>query len=51
MNITVNAQNSPYQVQGGTVTYSTVTIEAGGYLQLQQQTTLNITTLTIKPAS
>ena len=46
MNITVNAANSPYQIQGGTQTYGTVTIQAGGYLQLQQQTTLNITTLT-----
>jgi hypothetical protein len=51
MNITVNAQNSPYQIQGGTVNYGTVTIQAGGYLQLQQQTQLNITTLTISPSS
>jgi hypothetical protein len=45
MNISVTPQNSPYQVQGGSVKYDTVTIQPGGYLQLQQQTTLTITTL------
>jgi len=42
--ITVTPKNSPYQIQAGTQTFGKVTI-AGGFLQLQQQTNLGITTI------
>ena len=44
-NITVNAKNSPFPIQAGTQGYGTVTIEAGGSLELQQQTNLTIATV------
>jgi len=42
--ITVTPQNSPYSIQAGTQKYDKVTI-SGGYLQLEQQTTLTMTTV------
>lgn len=44
--ITVNPSNSPYKVPGPTADYGTVTIEPGGVLQFDKETTMTVTTLT-----
>lgn len=42
MNITVSTNNSPYPIPGPTAAYGTVTIQPGGYMQAQTQTTVTI---------
>ena len=45
-NIVVTSGNSPYQIPGPTANYGTVTLQTGGFLALETQTTLTIQTLT-----
>jgi hypothetical protein len=45
--IVINAQNSPYNVPGGSVNYGSVEIQTGGYMQMEQQTKLTISSLTV----
>ena len=45
--IIINAQNSPYNIAGGSVSYGKVTIQTGGYMQMQQQTKLSISSLIV----
>lgn len=47
--IIITPGNSPYNVPGGSVNYDQVEIQ-GGWMQLLQQTVLNITSLKISAA-
>lgn len=46
--IVVTPQNSPYNIPGGSVSYGTVTIQSGGYMQMLQQTKLTVTTMIVQ---
>ena len=43
--ITVNPDNSPYQVPSSSVVHDTVTIEPGGMLQFSAATTMTVANL------
>ena len=49
--ITINTSNSPYMIPGPTATFGTVTVAQGGFMYLEQPTTLTITKLTRPQAS
>jgi hypothetical protein len=44
--ITVSPSNSPYFLPAPSVSYDTVTIQPGGYIVVNVQTTVTIATLT-----
>lgn len=46
--IVVTPQNSPFNIPGGSVTYGTVTIQPGGYMQMLQQTKLTVTSMIVQ---